>query len=189
MLFADHARLMSTARKMAIVVGLLLMLVFVGWYLVYRPDPASLAALGYPGVAIAMFLTSSTIFLPAPGFAAVLWAGAVWDPLWVGIVAGLGAATGELSGYFVGAGGNALLDLKESKGWVEAHRLFKRFGLWAILALAIVPNPVFDAVGVVAGSLSYSVGRFWLACLVGKTVKFLAMAYLADSALGWWLAR
>ncbi len=189
MLFADRPRLMNTARKMAVAVGLLLLVALAACYLLFRPDPASLAALGYPGVAIAMFLTSSTIFLPAPGFAAVLWAGAVWNPLWVGIAAGVGAATGELSGYLLGAGGNALFDLKGGKRWAQAHRMFKGYGLWAILVLAIVPNPLFDVVGVVAGSLSYSIRRFWIACAVGKIIKFLAMAYLADSAHGWWIAR
>ncbi len=189
MLFADRARLMYAARKMAMVIGLLILLGLVVWYVLFKPDPASLASLGYPGIAIAMFLTSSTVLFPAPGFAAVVWAGAVWDPLWVGIAAGVGAATGELSGYILGAGGNALLDLKESKSWARAHRLFRKYGLLAIVVLAIIPNPFFDAVGLIAGSLAYSIRRFWLACAAGKIIKFVAMAYMAGSAVEWWAGR
>jgi len=189
MLSADRARLLCTARRAAVVVGLILLLAIVVWSVVWGPDPASLAALGYPGIAIAMFICSSTVFLPAPGFVAVLWAGTVWDPLWVGIAAGIGAATGELTGYFLGLGGNILLDFKQSKHWETAHRLFKRYGLWAIIVLAMIPNPIFDAVGVVAGSLSYSIRRFWIACAVGKIGKFLAMAYLADTTVGWLFRR
>ncbi|HEX2922482.1 MAG TPA: VTT domain-containing protein, partial [Chloroflexota bacterium] len=169
---------MINARKGAAVVGLLLLAVVLAVLVALRPNPASLAAFGYPGVAIVMFLTSSTIFFPAPGFAAVLAAGTLWNPLLVGISAGLGAATGELSGYLIGAGGGTLLDLQESKNWKKASALFSRYGLWAILVLAIIPNPFFDAMGILAGSLSYSVRRFWVVCLAGKIIKFVAMAYL-----------
>lgn len=189
MLSGDRARLMNNARKGAAAVGLLLLIAVLAVLVACRPDPASLAAFGYPGVAIVMFLTCSTIFLPAPGFAAVLAAGTVWNPLLVGISAGLGAATGELSGYLLGASGGTLLDLKESKHWDRASQLFSKYGMWAILVLAIIPNPFFDATGVLAGSLSYSVRRFWLVCLAGKIVKFVAMAYLAGSAATWWTQR
>ncbi len=189
MLSGHRAKLMTNARKGAAAAGLLLLVVLLAILVAFRPDPASLAAFGYPGVAIVMFLTSSTIFLPAPGFAAVLAAGAVWNPLLVGIFAGLGAATGELSGYLLGAGGGTLLDLQESKNWKRASMLFSRYGVWAMLVLAIVPNPFFDAMGILAGSLSYSMRRFWLICLAGKIVKFVAIAYLADSAAVWWAHR
>ena len=189
MLFTDRARLMSAARRAAIVVGLLLLVGFAVCYFLFRPDPASLAGLGYPGIAIAMFLASSTVFLPAPGFAAVLWAGLVWDPLWVGIAAGLGAATGELSGYVLGLGGSVLLDFKRNRRWDFANRLFRRYGFWAIVLLAAIPNPIFDVVGVVAGSVSYPVRRFWIGCAAGKIAKFIAMAYLADSTVGWLVAK
>ncbi len=136
-----------------------------------------------------MFLSSGSILLPAPGFAAVLAAGTLWNPLLVGIAGGLGAATGELSGYLLGVGGGAVLDLKEGKRWQRAHRWLQRYGFWAILVVAMVPNPLFDVLGLVAGSLSYPARRFWLACAVGNCVKYVALAYLAGSATAWWLER
>lgn len=189
MLSGDRARLMTNARKGAAAVGLLLLVAAIGLLVALRPNPATLAAFGYPGVAIVMFLTSSTIFLPAPGFAAVLAAGTMWNPLLVGISAGIGAATGELSGYILGASGGTLLDLQESKNWKRASLLFSSYGLWAILVLAIIPNPFFDAMGILAGTLSFSVRRFWVVCLIGKIIKFVAMAFLADSAAIWWAHR
>ncbi|MHB0868283.1 MAG: DedA family protein [Chloroflexota bacterium] len=174
---------------MAAIVGLLLLFGLVAAFLLLRPNPASLAALGYPGVAILMFLSSSSILLPAPGFAAVLAAGTIWNPLLVGVAGGLGAATGELTGYLVGLGGGAVLDLREGKRWQQAHRWLARYGFWAIVGVALVPNPVFDVLGLVAGSLSYPARRFWLACVLGNTLKYLLLAYLAGSATDWWLDR
>ncbi len=186
MVFGDRTKRLSLGRKMAALVAVLLLLGLVIGLIQRENDLASLAGLGYPGVALLMFLSSGTILLPAPGFAAVLAAGTVWNPLLVGLAAGIGAATGELSGYLVGAGGRTVLDLEGARRWERAHRWLKRHGLLAILALALVPNPLFDALGLVAGSLSYPLRSFWLACAVGNCVKYVVLAYLASSIRGWW---
>lgn len=173
--------------KKVLAAGAVLLLVGAVYYVVeHGADLASLAGFGYPGVAILMFLSSSTIVLPAPGFAAVLAAGAVWNPLLVGICAGLGAATGELSGYILGAGGTAVLDLQEGKNWKRVHAWLDRHGLAAILFLALIPNPLFDVLGMVAGSASYPVKRFWATCAIGNAMKYSAMAYLSSTAASWW---
>ncbi len=186
MVIGDRIKRLAGMRRLAAVVGVLLVVGLVIGLVQRGGDIASLAGLGYPGVAILMFLSSSTILFPAPGIAAVLAAGALWDPLLVGIAAGLGAGTGELTGYLVGAGGGAMLDLSRRERWQMAHGWLERHGLVAIVALAAVPNPLFDAVGLVAGSLSYPVRGFWLACVVGNSAKYVAMAYLASSASYRW---
>ncbi|HEX9015634.1 MAG TPA: VTT domain-containing protein [Chloroflexota bacterium] len=179
--------LLLNRGKKALAVGVLLLLAGAIYYVFeHGADLASLAGFGYPGVAILMFLSSSTIVLPAPGFAAVLAAGAVWNPLLVGICAGVGAATGELSGYLLGAGGTAVLDLREGKNWKRVHAWLERHGFAAILVLALIPNPLFDILGMVAGSAAYPVRRFWATCAVGNSVKYSAMAYLASTAASWW---
>ena len=90
-------------------------------------------------------------------------AGAVLDPLWVGIVAGLGSATGELSGYLLGYYGRRAVPTDTSRLWRLAERGFRRWGFVALIVLAFIPNPVFDALGILAGGLRYPIGRFWLA--------------------------
>ncbi len=187
MISEDRAARMATVRKVVVAVGFLLLAVAVISVALRGSDLTSLAGLGYPGVAILMFLSSSTVLLPAPGFAGVLAAGAVWNPLLVGIAAGLGSATGELSGYFLGAGGGALLHAGQGEKWKRAHRWLERHGFLALVALAAIPNPFFDAMGLVAGSLAYPMRRFWLACLLGNTLKYVALATLASSATGWFV--
>jgi len=185
----DAGTHLATMRKLAAGVGLLLLLSVAALIALHGRDIASLAAFGYPGVAILMFLSSSTVIFPAPGFAGVLAAGMIWNPVLVGVFAGVGSATGELSGYLLGMGGGAVLDLKESGRWRQLHRWVERNAFLAILALATVPNPLFDIMGLLAGSLSYPVRRFWVACAIGNSLKYVGLALLADSTAAWWLSR
>jgi membrane protein YqaA with SNARE-associated domain len=148
-------------------------------------DLASYTALGYPFLFLIQMLTSATLFLPAPGAALAMAAGTVWDPVWVGVVAGLGSATGELTGYGLGYYGRQAVPLDQSRCWRLAERGFRRWGLVALFVLAVIPNPVFDALGILAGCLRYPVVRYWLATAAGKIVKFGALAYLAEVAATW----
>lgn len=188
MLLGKRAAQLSWLRKAALLAGLLLLIALIVAIFQRGRDLASLAALGYPGVAILMFFGSSTVLLPAPGFAAVLAAGTVWNPVLVGLSAGFGSAAGELSGYLLGMGGGAVLSLKENERWKQAHCWLARRGFLAILLLAAIPNPLFDVLGLVAGSLAYSMRRFWLACLLGNCFKYTCMALLADSAMAYWFS-
>jgi membrane protein YqaA with SNARE-associated domain len=133
----------------------------------------------YPILFVVQALVSATIFLPAPGVAVVAAAGTILDPLWAGIIAGLGSATGELSGYLLGHYGRRAVPTDTSRLWRLAERGFRRWGFIALIVIAGVPNPVFDALGILAGSLRYPLGRFWLATAAGKILKFLVISYLS----------
>jgi membrane protein YqaA with SNARE-associated domain len=134
--------------------------------------------LAYPILFGMQALVSATIFLPAPGMAFAAAAGTFLDPLWVGIVAGLGSATGELSGYLLGYYGRRAVPTDTSRLWRLAERGFRRWGFIALIVLAWIPNPVFDALGILAGSLRYPLGRFWLSTATGKILKYLWVSYL-----------
>jgi len=137
----------------------------------------------YPILFVVQALVSATLFLPAPGVAVAAAAGTIFDPLWVGIVGGLGSATGELSGYFLGYYGRRAVPTDNSRLWRLAERGFRRWGFIALIVLALIPNPVFDALGILAGGLRYPLGRFWMATAVGKVLKFCGISYL-----GWLFA-
>ncbi len=59
---------------------------------------------GYVGAFVISLIASATIVLPAPGIAVVIAMSAALNPYALGIVAGLGSAVGELSGYAAGRG-------------------------------------------------------------------------------------
>lgn len=181
----EAARATQVRWLMALGAAALLLLAAGGLY-AYRSgvQPQQLAALGYPGVFLVMFLSGSSILFPAPGLAAVLAAGVVWNPVLVGMSAGLGNATGELTGYLAARAGAAALKGREPPRWWNMLREWlTRHGFLAILLLAMIPNPTFDVVGLLAGSLGYPPRRFWLACALGNSLKYVAVAYLGDAAL------
>jgi membrane protein YqaA with SNARE-associated domain len=131
----------------------------------------------YPVVCLVQALTSATLFLPAPGAALAAAAGTFLDPFWVGIFAGIGSATGELTGYGLGYFGRRAVPTDNSRMWRLAERAFRRWGMVSLITLALIPNPFFDALGILAGCLRYPLGRYWLATAGGKILKFYAFAY------------
>lgn len=179
----------NSRTALAGVAVILIVLVAIGLY-VWRSgrELEELAAIGYPGVFLVMVLSGASIFFPAPGQAAVIAAGALWNPLLVGLAAGLGNATGELTGYAGGRAGAAVLHGRHSpRWWSRLQGWLCRYGFFAVLGLALIPNPAFDAVGLLAGSVGHPpVRHFWLACAIGNSVKYVGVAYLGEVA-SWWL--
>ena len=173
----------ATAGKGAAVAIIALLTIAILYAWGSGADLRSLSALGYPGVFLIAFLSSATVLLPVPGLAFSIGAGAIWQPIVVGLIGGLGAATGEMIGYFAGRAGLSVLRKKKGGRWLSVERGLRRFGFWAIFLVAAIPNPLFDALGLAAGALAYPVWRFWLAAAAGNTVKYIAFA-LIGSGIG-----
>ena len=142
-----------------------------------------IALFGYPGIFLVNVMASATLLLPAPALIIVFAMGSVFNPLWVGVASALGATVGELSGYVAGFSGQAVVeraDLYERfVDWTQ------RYGVWPILILAFIPNPLFDLAGIAAGALRMPIPRFMLATLVGKLFKMWAVAYAGFYGVGW----
>jgi membrane protein YqaA with SNARE-associated domain len=138
---------------------------------------------GYAGVFLVSLASSATVLLPAPSLALVFASGTMLNPLALGLVAATGETLGELVGYLAGASGSAIV--KDHARYQQLARLTHHYGLALILVLAVIPNPVFDLVGIAAGALRLPVGRFFLACWVGKLVKATMVALLGARSLAW----
>ena len=165
------------------VVLLLVFMVGIGLAFANGMDPTVLLQYGYPGISLIMFFSSATVLLPAPGFAAVLGAGTLINPWIVGVFAGLGSAVGEMTGYMVGLGSREAIEARRGKWWTRAETWMKKNGFVTVLVFASFPNPFFDAIGVIAGSLGLPISRVFLACLIGNTIKYTTLALLGNSAL------
>jgi uncharacterized membrane protein YdjX (TVP38/TMEM64 family) len=144
--------------------------------LIKRDDIQRFQEYGYVGIFIFSLLANATILIPIPGILLTSAMGAVFNPAYVALVAGSGAALGELSGYLAGFSGQALVENSEKYqkilGWM------KKYGDITILVLAFIPNPLFDLAGVIAGILKMPLWKFILFCLIGKVLKMLVFAYL-----------
>ncbi|MBI4505157.1 MAG: VTT domain-containing protein [Chloroflexi bacterium] len=145
-------------------------------------DPEAFKRYGYVGVFVTTLIATGGLVLPMPYLLVVAAAGTVLNPLAVGLVAGLASAMGELTGYLVGFAGVPLIG--RGRWYAAIERWVKRRGFWAILALSIVPNPLFDAAGIAAGTLAMPLREFWIACFCGKTLRLVAIAWLASLAPG-----
>lgn len=177
---------MTPERRLALarLLALLIVIAISIYVFSIRDQAKELAKYGYPGIFLLSILANATVLLPAPGVLFVFTMGAVFDPLWVAIASGLGAALGELSGYLAGFSGQAVVERTEYyerlRKWMENNH---RLSDLAVMVLAFIPNPLFDLAGIAAGSLKIPVLRFLLFCAIGKLFKMLMFAYAGASSL------
>lgn len=140
-----------------------------------RQQIQQFGSLGYPGIFLVALLSSATVFIPLPGIMFTTAMGAVFNPFWVAVAAGLGAGLGEFSGYLVGFSGRELV---ERTHWhVRVEGWIKKYGVWFIMGLAMVPNPAFDLVGFSAGVLKMPVWKFFIGTLTGNILKMMLFAF------------
>jgi uncharacterized membrane protein YdjX (TVP38/TMEM64 family) len=151
--------------------------------LMFREELTALQSYGYLGVFLISLLGNATVILPVPSLAVVFAGGGIYNPLLVGIVAGLGQPLGELTGYLAGFAGSAIVQdnptFERIRTWVEKRAFLTLF------VLSAIPNPVMDLAGMAAGMAKYPVARFLLPCWLGKTAKSVAVAYLGSFSLDW----
>lgn len=140
------------------------------------PESPLFLSLGYLGVFLLTMACSATLFLPVPAWGAVTAAGAFLHPVLLGLAAGAGAATGELTGYIAGKSGRLILTGSSEGivGWLRSH--FQKRAFLTLFLLAAIPNPLFDVAGLTAGSVGYSPWRYWLAVMLGKSIVYTVLA-------------
>ena len=173
------ARMPISWQSVVLVVGTIALTV--GLAFVPGDFVARLGNYGYLGVFILTLLSSATIVLPSPAVGIVLLAGKTLDPWLVGLVSGVAAGLGEITGYLAGIGGSELA--KRSRFYLRIARYVQRWGVLTIFTLAIIPSPVFDMAGIAAGTMRMPFYKFFIACTLGKTIRFIGVASIGH----WWL--
>ena len=150
--------------------------------LIYRDQIQVLQAYGYPGIFLFSILANATVLVPIPGVIFTSAMGAVFNPFWVAIAAGAGAALGELSGYLAGFSGQAVVE--NAKRYDQVVHWMEKYGDITILVLAFIPNPLFDLAGMTAGILKMPVWKFLIYCVIGKILKMMMFAYAGEWVMG-----
>lgn len=144
---------------------------------------ARFRALGYTGVFLMAWIGSSVVILPIPHLAFTVTLGAVLNPWWLGLLAGLGDALGELTGYLAGYVVEPevahLALYQRLKGWMAHH------GDWTLFSFSLLPIPFFDLPAIASGVVGYPLWRFFLVTWTGKTLKCLAGAWTGYWGLVW----
>ena len=146
-------------------------------------DQFTLDQVGYGGVALSALVASGGIIVPVPALATVCTASAFLNPLLIGLIAGFAETLGETTGYFLGYSGRAVITktriYQRMEGWM------RRRGWMLLFLISVIPNPIFDIIGVAAGALRYPLWRFLAVVLVGKLIKFLTFAYACTYSIEW----
>ncbi len=138
---------------------------------------------GYPGIFLLSLAGSGAIVLPLPSTAAIIIGGIFLTPVYVGLIAGVAEAMGEVTGYALGYSGQGIVEKNRFYKWVE--RWLQLRGWLAIMLFSAIPNPLFDLLGVAAGVLRYPLKRFLVYTWIGKTVKNVGLAYLGFFGVEW----
>lgn len=150
-----------------------------GVIIYFRNYLARLASYGYLGIFLVSVIGASTIVVPSPSLVATFVGGSLFNPLIVGILSGVGTSIGEVTGYLAGIGSTVLI--KEDKNYMRVEKWMAINGFITIFLLAIIPNPLFDLSGIISGATKYSFKKFFIATLLGKTIRFIGISYLGSS--------
>ncbi|MSQ08451.1 MAG: hypothetical protein EXR57_03325 [Dehalococcoidia bacterium] len=143
------------------------------------------SAIGYPTVWLFSFIGAASIFIPFPAPAGVcLGATPVFglNPWLIGVISGSAEALGELTGYMAGLTGRSI---------VQKHRFYPRVHSWmqkrggvVLFFMAVIPNPLFDIVGIAAGSIGYPLRKFIPIVFVSKSIKSTGIAFACYYGIG-----
>jgi len=162
-------------------------------------DKDDLEALGYPGIFVANFLGTATVFVPVPGLTAagqaLIVAGSqTLQPVAVVAVGAAGMTLAETTAYLAGRIGREVSEerdmpvrgrfglwLRKAAGFVD--RLMARYGFVTLLVLAGIPNPLFEFAGITAGAVRMNFWRFLLAVAIGKTIRATLLVVLGNAFL------
>jgi membrane protein YqaA with SNARE-associated domain len=169
----------SVRDRVRSILGLIAIVVISAALVSLPIDYEALGTYGYVGVFVVTLISTAAIVLPVPYLATIVVAGSYLDPRMVAVVAGLAAALGEITGYLLGYTGRSLLP--ENRAYAFLQRMMLRFGGIVVFVGSVIPNPFFDAIGMVAGATKMPLWVFLLCAFIGKTMRFwlLAMAGFA----------
>jgi membrane protein YqaA with SNARE-associated domain len=149
--------------------------------------------LGYPGAILVSFCGNATILFPFPyvGFPFVL--GGLrdldsevflFDPWIVGLLSGLGAIFGEMTGYYIGFAGSHFIEkekMNRFKLFIEKYPRTTPLVIW-FLALTPIPD---DPLIVPLGAAKYPWWKVFIPGFIGKTMFLTVIAWAGRFGLDW----
>jgi len=147
----------------------------------YQINHREFRSLGLVGVFLLNLIGSATIFLPTPAFLSVGISATTTNPLLVAFVAAFGGAIGEGTTFLFGYTSSKAFNLEKHKSLKKFKKnIFDKWGGMVILALAFIPNPLFDGIGIVAGISKYPIKRFLMLTFFGRLLRYIVIGYVSS---------
>ena len=148
---------------------------------IYRDFIVSLGRWGYLGAFLINGLCSATIVLPAPGGIIVAILAQNFNPLLIGILAGLGGTLGGSTAYLAGAINTT--SAKNNRWFTTLDWLMNKFGGFIIFLTATIPILPGDLSSLMAGGVRYPIKKYLLYNSTGSIIKMTTISYLGSEAL------
>lgn len=147
-----------------------------------RDKIGQVSDISYLGLFLLCFLANSTVLLPAPSLMIAASCALIMNPVFVALIAALGSTSGELVGYLFGT---ITKDLSPKFQKLLEKLINKIHNQTVVVFIfAVLPLPFFDIVGIYSGGTKMNLIRFFVACFIGKFIKFLFYTRMYD-ILGW----
>ncbi len=145
---------------------------------------SALGEFGYPGIFLLGFVGAASIIIPIPYTVVLLTISAPqfgFNPILLAIVAGFGAAVGELVGYGLGYAGRRVVSKRHERRLNAMLRIFDRFGMPAVFVFALTPLPD-DLLFIPLGLLRYNFWKVFIPCVAGKFLMSLIIVHVGSAA-------
>ncbi len=148
--------------------------------------------LGYPGDFMISFIANATVLLPIPYMGVTFILGGLqdeisgvflFDPFLVGLISGIGAMLGEMTGYLIGYAGGQLIDSEQRNAFSKYIAKHPRATPLVIWFLAVTPIPD-DILTLPLGAAKYSWWKVAMAQLIGKSMFMIGVAWAGRLGLG-----
>ncbi len=169
-------------QKIIAISTVVLSLVLSVAFIVFKDSLKDASALGLFGIFLINAISSATLFLASPAFLTVFTGGSIYPPFLVALVASFGSASGDILGYILGQSGRKIIEHKiQEHFWFRLiEAIFKKHMNWILFLFALIPNPIFDSIGILAGIFAIPLPRFFAIVFVGRFLRFLAFAYIGS---------
>ncbi len=166
---------------------------------------------GYTGGFLVSIMGGVTV-IPVPSLVVIFTLGGILNPVYVGLLSGLGEAIGGITVYLTGAGGGAMWSKLfsrrrisydqsgsnsdnpasvEPKIWSRGEAFYNRLvgwvgrrgSSWVLFVVSAMPISPFYFAGLAAGTLHMGLKRFFLICLAGKIIRGFTIAFAGYGGL------
>jgi len=141
--------------------------------------------MGYPGAFAVSFLGNATIVLPVPYLAVAFILGGIkdpvtglfaYDPILLGIISGLAATTGEITGYLLGIYGSRYVETEKCSNFLCFANEHPQLMPFVLFLLAVTPIPD-DFLVVPLGLARYPLSKVFIPQVIGKSIFLIGVAY------------
>jgi uncharacterized membrane protein YdjX (TVP38/TMEM64 family) len=85
-----------------------------------------------------------------------------------------------MTAYLAGYSGRGIW--RNNPNYLRAVAWLKKWGIWVVFVVSATPLPI-DVMGMAAGNLRFPAWQYFTACVPGKIIKYVTLAYA--TAWGW----